>query len=165
MGTVVVTPFVDHFNHQYGWRQCMLLFSVVILLCAIFALLFRPLRSTSRNNVQLDDAHRSDAMQYDFRPRIMSSAAAFPLFAFSNFILSLAHSATHLFLADRAIENGVGPDDSRFLHSIIFFSSTVCQIFWGFIADIPRMNRLWIYITCLIVCGIGKINKKKKTSK
>lgn len=44
-GTIVFAPLVAFLSVEYGWRGTLMVMSGIVLNCAIFASLFRPLAS------------------------------------------------------------------------------------------------------------------------
>lgn len=80
----------------------------------------------------------------------------FVLFAMSDFATSMGYYVPYFCLADQAIELGVPKEHASHLLSVIGIVNTLSRIMWGFVSDIPWINRLWVYNICLIICGIGK---------
>lgn len=185
LGTFILAPLVAHFNQEYGWRVTLLILSGVVLNCAIFGCLFRPLQSSRNDNKDKGTPsvpHQFDAMQDSIAPKKMCCKnislkvcksfinmmnlgllkdPIFVLFAMSDFATSMGYYVPYFCLADHATELGVSREDSSHLLSIIGIVNTLSRIIWGYISDKPWMNRLWIYNISLIVCGIGKMNKKR----
>ncbi|XP_055304029.1 monocarboxylate transporter 9-like [Sitodiplosis mosellana] len=50
LGTFVFAPLVDFLNEEYGWRGTLMVMSGIVLNCAIFGVLFRPLASFNEEN-------------------------------------------------------------------------------------------------------------------
>lgn len=47
-------------------------------------------------------------------------------------------------------------EDSSYLLAIIGIANTVGRIVLGYVTLKPWVNRLYIYISCLLICGFGK---------
>lgn len=50
----------------------------------------------------------------------------------------------------------LSPEDSSYLLALIGFGNTIGRIVLGYVTLKPWVNRLYIYISCLLICGIGK---------
>lgn len=55
----------------------------------------------------------------------------------------------------------LSPEDSSYLLAIIGIANTIGRIVLGFVTSRPRVNRLYIYISCLLICGFGEKSKWK----
>lgn len=51
LGTFVFAPLVAFLNQEYGWRGTLMVLSGIVLNCAIFGGLFRPLASFNKENL------------------------------------------------------------------------------------------------------------------
>ena len=78
----------------------------------------------------------------------------FLLFAISNLLTSIGYVIAHIFLPYRATIAGLEESQAAFLTSIIGVSSTVGLIVFMFLADCKCVNRLVLYNTALVLCGI-----------
>lgn len=58
LGTFIFAPLIDLFIREYGWRGTLLVLSGIVLNCAAFGALFRPLTASTR---QIAPAEQSDA--------------------------------------------------------------------------------------------------------
>lgn len=47
-GTFIFAPLLDYFIKSYHWRGALLILAGIVLNCAIFGALFRPLKRTQR---------------------------------------------------------------------------------------------------------------------
>lgn len=79
----------------------------------------------------------------------------FVLFVISNFCTSIGFNMPYIYLPDRAIEKGISPNDSALLVSVIGIANTIGRIVFGWMADRPWVNRLMLYNTALVICGVG----------
>lgn len=83
----------------------------------------------------------------------------FLLFAVSNFITSLGYYVPHIYLKDMAMDslsptNAVTESQASHLIGMIGIGSTVGRLLFGYLSDYPKINRLYLYNTCLTICGI-----------
>ena len=51
---------------------------------------------------------------------------------------------------------GIERGEASYLLSIIGISSIVGKIGFGYMSDHPRINRMYLYNACLIICGISE---------
>lgn len=78
----------------------------------------------------------------------------FQLFAISNLLTSIGLCVPYVFLPNRATMMGMTVSEGAFLISIIGISNTIGRIVFGFLADFKWVNRLMLYNTVLVLCGI-----------
>lgn len=78
----------------------------------------------------------------------------FLLFAISNLLTSVGYVVAYIFLPNRAKVAGLEDSQAAFLISIIGIANTVGRIVFGFMADYKWVNRLMLYNTALVLCGI-----------
>ncbi|RWS27467.1 monocarboxylate transporter 9-like protein [Leptotrombidium deliense] len=82
----------------------------------------------------------------------------FLLFAVSNFFTSFGYYIPNIYIKDRAVGDHIATDEQgSILLSIIGASSTVGRLLFGFISDHRCINRLWLYNSCLVICGLSTI--------
>ena len=85
----------------------------------------------------------------------------FALFCLSSFITSLGYNAPYLYIVSWGTKELGFEAESGFtynaawLPSIIGVGNIVGRLFWGFIADIPKVSRMLLYIIALTLCGIA----------
>ena len=92
----------------------------------------------------------------------------FMMYAVSNFLTSIGFNAPYVFTVDRAREFGIGGvgvkedgtvdeenDDAAFLISVIGIANTIARLLLGWLSDRQGINRLYLYNSCLVVCGIS----------
>lgn len=78
----------------------------------------------------------------------------FQLFAISNLLTSIGLCVPYVFLPNRATMLGMSESEGAFLISIIGISNTVGRIAFGYLADFKWVNRLMLYNTVLVLCGV-----------
>ena len=71
---------------------------------------------------------------------------------FASFLTAKAISNGRLLLQDNAIELGLTATQGAYLVSLIGISNTVARVILGALSQ--KMNRLFLYNTCLVICGI-----------
>ena len=92
----------------------------------------------------------------------------FLLFTISNFATSLGFYVPHIYLKDKAVTGNVSSEsdppgssisdsDVAQLFGLIGLGSTVGRLVFGYLSDQPFMNRLWLYIICVVVSGAGVV--------
>ena len=58
-------------------------------------------------------------------------------------------------LQDRALEWGMDGKQAAFLLSVIGIANTIGRIILGWLSDRREINRLYLYNSCLVVCGVS----------
>lgn len=80
----------------------------------------------------------------------------FVLFVLSNFCTSLGFNVPYVYMADQSEVIGLESKQASYLLSIIGIANTFGRIVLGYFSDKPWVNRLWVYNSCLTICGMGK---------
>ena len=94
-------------------------------------------------------------------PRLLCDVP-FLLFCISNFLTSIGFSVPYIYLPDRGLQQDWArdgdPAESRkklsILLSIVGLLNTVGRVIFGWLADRKNVNRLMMYNTVLVLCGI-----------
>ena len=87
----------------------------------------------------------------------------FSLFCLSSFITSLGYNAPYLYIvAWGDVELGFSAEkgfinNAAWLPSVIGVGNIVGRFLWGFLADLPQLSRMVLYIISLILCGFVTI--------
>ena len=63
---------------------------------------------------------------------------------------------TYLHHQDRAMIMGIESSEASFLLSIIGISSIFGRIGLSAVSDHPLINRIYLYNTCLAICGLSE---------
>ncbi|KFM80247.1 Monocarboxylate transporter 12, partial [Stegodyphus mimosarum] len=80
----------------------------------------------------------------------------FLMFAVSNFLTSIGFNVPYVYTKDRVADMHIATnEDASFLLAIIGISNTVGRVTLGYLSDRACVNRLWIYNTSLIICGLA----------
>ncbi|CAG7838149.1 unnamed protein product [Allacma fusca] len=81
----------------------------------------------------------------------------FLLFAISNFLTSIGYNVPYVYLVDMAEENA-NPnktESTEFLLSIVGIANTFSRIILGYLSDKKWVNRLYLYNSALVLCGMA----------
>jgi Major Facilitator Superfamily len=81
----------------------------------------------------------------------------FVLFAISNFLTSIGFVVPYIFLPARGRKRGLSESESAWLISAVGISNTIGRVVFGYIADFKFVNRLMMYNTALVLCGVASI--------
>ncbi|XP_021960275.1 monocarboxylate transporter 1 [Folsomia candida] len=83
----------------------------------------------------------------------------FLFFAFSNFFTSIGYNVPYIYLVDKAAGDSSAPKNdlqaAGFLLAIVGISNTLSRVMLGYLSDKPWVNRLYLYNTALIICGLA----------
>jgi len=79
----------------------------------------------------------------------------FMMYAASNFLTSIGFNVPYVFTVDRAVAWDISGEDAAFLLSVIGISNTVARLCLGWLSDRAWINRLYLYNTCLVICGLS----------
>jgi len=79
----------------------------------------------------------------------------FIMYAISNFLTSIGFNVPYVYTVDRAILWKIDPERAAFLLSVIGIANTIGRIILGWLSDKTWINRLFMYNSCLVVCGIS----------
>ena len=99
----------------------------------------------------------------DKNARVLSEMVDFSLFrdpiflmyAVSNFLTSIGFNVPYVYTVDRARGWDIPEKDSAFLLSVIGIANTLGRLFLGWLSDQKFINRLYLYNSCLVLCGIS----------
>ena len=79
----------------------------------------------------------------------------FLMYAVSNFLTSIGFNVPYVYTVDRARGWDIPEKESAFLLSIIGIANTLGRLFLGWLSDQRMINRLYLYNSCLVLCGIS----------
>lgn len=79
----------------------------------------------------------------------------FMMYAASNFLTSIGFNVPYVFTVDRAVAWDISGEDAAFLLSVIGISNTIARLCLGWLSDKEWINRLYLYNTCLVICGVS----------
>ena len=82
----------------------------------------------------------------------------FILFAVSNLLTSIGFVVPYIFLPNRGQNQfNFTSTEASWLISVVGISNTVGRVVFGYIADMKCVNRLILYNTVLVICGICSV--------
>jgi len=81
----------------------------------------------------------------------------FILFAVSNLLTSIGLVVPYIFLPNRGLRLGFDSNQASLLISVVGISNTIGRVVFGYIADLQCVNRLTLYNTVLVLCGICSV--------
>lgn len=81
----------------------------------------------------------------------------FIIFATSNFLTSIGYNIPYIYIPAQAKDKEMNPYLSGVLLSAVGVGNTVGRIVLGYICDKPWVNRLYVYNTCLSICGLATV--------
>jgi len=79
----------------------------------------------------------------------------FMMYAASNFLTSIGFNVPYVYTVDRAILLEIDGEQAAFLLSVIGIANTVARLILGWLSDQSWVNRLYLYNSCLVICGIS----------
>lgn len=79
----------------------------------------------------------------------------FLMYVVSNFLTSIGFNVPYVYTVDRARGWDIEEGDAAFLLSIIGIANTIGRLVLGWLSDHGKINRLYLYNTCLMLCGIS----------
>lgn len=79
----------------------------------------------------------------------------FLMYAVSNFLTSIGFNVPYVYTVDRARGWDIDEKEAAFLLSIIGIANTLGRLFLGWLSDRHFINRLYLYNSCLVFCGIS----------
>lgn len=80
---------------------------------------------------------------------------SFIIFLLSNLLCSIGYIIPYIYIHDHATGMGRTPYESSMLISVIGITNTVGRIFFGYLSDSPRINRIILYGMALVICGVA----------
>ncbi|KFM57233.1 Monocarboxylate transporter 9, partial [Stegodyphus mimosarum] len=81
---------------------------------------------------------------------------AFLVFTLSNFCTNIGLDVPYIYTKDRVIDMNIAEDTyASYVLSVIGISSTVSRIFFGYLSDLSCINRMWLFSSILIICGLS----------
>ena len=97
------------------------------------------------------DMRQTISEMMDFR---LLLDVVFILFAVSNLLTSIGFVVPYIFLPNRGLRYGFTSNEASWLISMVGISNTIGRVVFGYIADMKCVNRLMLYNTVLVVCGV-----------
>ena len=83
--------------------------------------------------------------------------AVFVLFAVANLLTCVGYIVPYVFLPNRGLRLRFTGSQASWLISVVGVSDTVGRVVFGFVADVKCVNRLMLYNTVLVICGVCSV--------
>ena len=173
VGTFAFTPLNRFLIEYFGWRGGFLIKAGIVLNGCVLGLLIRPVpieqseikkqkKKFSKKNPQLKPLNKPETKQklkQFIKDNVMDweliTDIIFVIFAISNFLTSLGFNTPFIYIIDQAVVSGIDTHRADSLLSIIGLSNVVGRIFFGLLSNIKSVNRMFVYIVVLVICGIA----------
>lgn len=154
-GMAIFALVSDHFIQYLNWKGAMLILAALMSLCILFALTFQdpPYKVALNAKVQKEATFRR-AIKETFNFKILRNPF-FAYFVAVNTLNSLVYYLPLILTSDRMIRLGFG--NSRDGASLMVFfglSNAFSRSFFGFMADLPGVNRTLLYGVSVTAMGV-----------
>lgn len=173
IGTFIFAPLTQWLIDTVEFKNALFIISGICLFNCLFGLLFKPLPSiqeTKGDNYKVGEANGDVLLEKTKDEKSDSSGSGehketlremlsllthtvFMMFAVSNFLTSLGYPIPYSFVPDNAKVLGLDPNQGANLVGFIGITNTVARLILGILSQV--MNRLFLYNTCLVICGIS----------
>jgi MFS family permease len=169
IGTFIFAPLTEWLMVEVGWENTLYIIGGICVFNCFFGLLFKPLPTVEEN---IGDVYKvadcnGDSLLEKKEENSPNTGdkntlkdmvsllchAVFMMFAVSNFFTSLGYPIPYTFVPDNAKVLGLKTSEGAFLVALIGITNTVARLVLGILSQV--MNRLFLYNTCLVVCGIS----------
>jgi len=167
IGTFIFAPLTDWLLTTFSWQTALLILGGICVGNCLFALLFKPIPESYKEpevetcQAMLPDQEKqpgkekeNDDTKETFQEMIaLLRNWVFMMFAVSNFLTSLGYPIPYTFVPDNAKHLGISSQQGSSIVGIIGITNTVARLILGVIS--LKMDRLFLYNTCLVVCGLS----------
>jgi len=79
----------------------------------------------------------------------------FLMYAVSNFLTSIGFNVPYVFTVDRALLLGIDSKNAAYLLAVVGIANTASRVILGLLSDSKWVNRLYLYNSCLVICGVS----------
>jgi len=148
VGTMAMAPIINVIVERYGWRKAVRISSVQMVMVSFISLLYKP---RLPKNMEMEEESKKRPM---FDTNILKNKA-FIAFVAALFVFMLSYQVPFVHLAQMATEYGIPRGQAVLLIGIISVFSTVGRLFFGHVADSPRINRLYMYQIAFLAIGVA----------
>lgn len=164
IGTFIFAPLTQWLMEKFGWKYALFIIAGICLLNCLFGLMFQPLPKylPYQEAYKVGDAN-ADALlgnepveekKETLKDMIfLLTHVVFMMFAVSNFLTSLGYPIPYTFVPDNANVLGLDAAQGSYLVALIGITNTVARLILGALSQF--VNRLFLYNTCLVICGIS----------
>jgi len=168
IGTFIFAPLTDWLLTTFSWQTALLILGGICIGNCFFALLFKPIPELSYKEPEVETCQamlpdqekqsgkekENDEKKETFQEMIaLLRNWVFMMFAVSNFLTSLGYPIPYTFVPDNAKQLGISSQQGSSIVGIIGITNTVARLILGVIS--LKMDRLFLYNTCLVVCGLS----------
>jgi len=168
IGTFIFAPLTDWLLTTFSWQTALLVLGGICVGNCVFALLFKPIPESCQEpevetcQAMLPDQEKQPAgkeKEIEEKKETFQEMIAllmnwvFMMFAVSNFLTSLGYPIPYTFVPDNAKHLGISSQQGSSIVGIIGITNTVARLILGVIS--LKMDRLFLYNTCLVVCGLS----------
>ncbi|KAK3579687.1 hypothetical protein CHS0354_013201, partial [Potamilus streckersoni] len=175
LGGFIFNPLTEFLIDSYDWRGTTLILGGIILNCVLCGAMFRPLESRARVYQSASIPISNPALSLDtveicgcitLSDRLCPTLkqifdfsllkdVVFLMFGITSFFTNLGYYSPFIYLPDRAIDDGISEDEAKWLVSALGISTTVVKVLFGFVSNKPRVNKLMIYSSAVLMCGVS----------
>lgn len=163
IGTFIFAPLTQWLMDTVDWKYTLYIIAGICLLNCFFGLMFQPLPKylPYQEAYKVGDANADSLLGNEpveekketFKEMIfLLTHVVFMMFAVSNFLTSLGYPVPYAFVPDNAGMLGLDAQQGSFLVALIGITNTVARLILGALSQF--VNRLFLYNTCLVICGI-----------
>ncbi|CAB0035216.1 unnamed protein product [Trichogramma brassicae] len=158
-GTVVYGPLIGYLLVVFGdYRWVMLVLSGIILVCIVLGFVFKPLKqqqqppttSSSKSASQVEDLKKEEKSKLKIA---LLRDPVLLIYMFSNFFTNVGYNVPYVFMEKLAEQHGMSQAPTLLI--VIGVANVVGRAGIGWGANKPWVDRLLVYNSCLIVCGIA----------
>jgi len=168
IGTFIFAPLTDWLLTTFSWQTALLILGGICIGNCFFALLFKPIPESYKEpevetcQAMLPDQEkqpeREEKANDDKKETFQEMIAllrnwVFMMFAVSNFLTSLGYPIPYTFVPDNAKQLGISSQQGSSIVGIIGITNTFARLILGVLS--LKMDRLFLYNTCLVVCGLS----------
>jgi len=165
IGTFIFAPLTDWLLTTFSWQTALLILGGICIFNCIFALLFKPIPESYKEpevetcQAMLPDQEKQSQIENEDTKETFQEMIAllrnwvFMMFAVSNFLTSLGYPIPYTFVPDNAKHLGISSQQGSSIVGIIGITNTAARLILGVIS--LKMDRLFLYNTCLVVCGLS----------
>ncbi|XP_014232871.1 monocarboxylate transporter 13-like [Trichogramma pretiosum] len=156
-GTVVYGPLIGYLLVCFGdYRWVMLVLSGIILVCIVLAFVFKPLKqlppTTTTNNKPLQEGDVKKEDKSKLKLALLRDPVLL-IYMFSNFFTNVGYNVPYVFMEKLAEQHGMSQASTLLI--VIGVANVVGRAGIGWGANKPWVDRLLVYNSCLLVCGIA----------
>jgi len=150
-GTFLFAPIASHLISNYGWRGCNRVMAAFCLLCSILGLVMAPNVQRQRNssNNQIREKKLIDV-------GILKNVP-FLLYILSNIPTLMGVYTLFSYLPAIGDSNGLSPEQSSFLISMIGITNTIGRVIFGWLTDMPGVSPLMVNLVATFISTLFPI--------